>query len=71
VKARWTPPVEVSVAEGEVVTRVIDNGIGLEPGHRQSGLRNLRERAETLGGTVRLQSNQPRGTILELRAPLG
>jgi signal transduction histidine kinase len=63
--------VEVTVAGGEVVTRVIDNGIGLEPGHRQSGLRNLRERAETLGGTVRLQSNQPRGTILELRAPLG
>jgi signal transduction histidine kinase len=63
--------VEVTVAGGEVVARVTDNGIGLEPGHRQSGLRNLRERAQTLGGAVRLQPNQPTGTILELRAPLG
>jgi signal transduction histidine kinase len=63
--------VEVTVAGGEVVARVTDNGIGLEPGHRQSGLRNLRERAQTLGGAVRLQPHQPTGTILELRAPLG
>jgi len=63
--------VHVIVANGEVVARVADNGVGLDAGSRQSGLRNLRERAETLGGTVLLQSNQPQGTILELRAPLG
>lgn len=63
--------VEVIVAGGEVVTRVTDNGVGLEPGQRQSGLRNLRERAEILGGAVLLRSNQPKGTVLELRAPLG
>ena len=63
--------VDVIVAGGEVVTRVADNGVGLAAGHRQSGLRNLRERAETLGGTVLVQSNQPHGTVLELRAPLG
>ncbi|WP_433169376.1 GAF domain-containing protein [Kribbella sp. CA-247076] len=62
--------VEVTVANREVVTRVTDDGIGLAPGDRQSGLRNLRERAETLGGTVRVEPNQPRGTLLELRAPL-
>ena len=45
--------------------------VGLAAGHRQSGLRNLRERAQILGGTVLLQSNQPQGTVLELRAPLG
>jgi GAF domain-containing protein len=63
--------VHVIVANGKVVARVADNGVGLDAGSRQSGLRNLRERAETLGGTVLLQSNQPQGTILELRAPLG
>ncbi len=63
--------VDVIVADGEVVTRVADNGVGFDAGHRQSGLRNLRERAKTLGGTVMLQSNQPHGTVLELRAPLG
>jgi signal transduction histidine kinase len=63
--------VDVTVAGGEVVTRVADDGIGLVTGDRQSGLRNLRERAETLGGTVLLEANRPRGTVLELRAPLG
>ncbi|MFG1813695.1 GAF domain-containing protein [Kribbella sp. NPDC049174] len=63
--------VDVSVADGEVVTRVADNGVGFDAGQHQSGLRNLRERAETLGGTVLLESNQPHGTVLELRAPLG
>jgi signal transduction histidine kinase len=62
--------VEVTVADGEVVTRIADNGVGISPGERQSGLRNLRERAETLGGAVRLEPNDPRGTVLELRAPL-
>lgn len=63
--------VEVTVAEGEVVTRVSDDGVGFTPGEQQSGLRNLRERAEALGGAVRLERRQPHGTILELRAPLG
>ncbi len=63
--------VDVIVADGEVVTRVADNGVGFDAGHRQSGLRNLQERANTLGGTVLVQSNQPHGTVLELRAPLG
>lgn len=62
--------VNVTVANGEVVSRVADNGVGMDAGHRQSGLRNLRERAQLLGGTVLLQSNQPQGTVLELRAPL-
>lgn len=62
--------VEVTVAAGEVVTRVSDDGVGFTPGQRQSGLHNLRERAEALGGAVRLERRQPHGTILELRAPL-
>ncbi|WP_132212995.1 GAF domain-containing sensor histidine kinase [Kribbella steppae] len=63
--------VDVIVANGEVITRVADNGVGFDAGHRQSGLLNLRERAETLGGTVLVQSNQTHGTMVELRAPLG
>lgn len=62
--------VEVTVAEGEVVTRVSDDGVGFTLGEQQSGLRNLRERAESLGGAVRLERRQPHGTTLELRAPL-
>jgi two-component system, NarL family, sensor histidine kinase DevS len=62
--------VEVSVDPQWVVARVSDNGVGLSGTGRESGLRNLRERAERLGGSVRLATNQPHGTVLELRAPL-
>jgi len=62
--------VEVEVTGTEVVARISDNGIGITTPHRESGLRNLRDRAAALGGAVRLESNQPHGTVLELRAPL-
>jgi signal transduction histidine kinase len=63
--------VEVSVTSDEVVARVTDNGVGLPPDGRQSGLRNLRERAAALGGAVHIGPNDPTGTAVELRAPLG
>jgi len=62
--------VEVEVSGTEVIARISDNGIGITTPHRESGLRNLRDRAASLGGAVRLESNQPHGTVLELRAPL-
>ena len=64
--------VEVTVAAGEVAARVSDDGIGIDPEgtDRQSGLRNLRQRAAALGGAVRLSANEPHGTVLELRAPI-
>ena len=44
--------------------------VGVPAGDHRSGLRNLQERAEALGGAVRLERNQPHGTVLELRVPL-
>ena len=38
---------------------------------RSSGLSNMRDRAERHGGTFSLSANQPRGTVLEWRVPLG
>ncbi|GAA1569145.1 two-component system sensor histidine kinase [Kribbella sancticallisti] len=61
--------VEVEVTGEAVTARVTDNGVGIGPGDRESGLRNLRERAASLGGAVRLESTQPHGTVLELCAP--
>jgi len=43
--------VTVSV-DDELVLTVRDNGVGLRPGGRRSGLRNLQERALALGGTL-------------------
>jgi len=62
--------VEVTVTGDEVIARVSDDGVGISSTDRQSGLRNLRERAAALGGAVRLDHNEPHGTVVELRAPL-
>lgn len=65
-----TVRVEVIVTGQDVTARVCDDGIGISSSDRRSGLRNLEERAAALGGAVRLEPNQPHGTVLELRAPL-
>ncbi len=55
---------------------VSDNGVGFDPAATiQSalpglGLLGIRERLNALGGTLRIQSAQGRGTRLEIRAPL-
>ncbi|TDU83804.1 histidine kinase/DNA gyrase B/HSP90-like ATPase [Kribbella voronezhensis] len=62
--------VEIIVTGADVTARITDDGIGITSTDRRSGLRNLEDRATALGGAVRLESNQPHGTVLELRAPL-
>jgi ABC transporter transmembrane region len=58
-------------AESEVLLRITDNGRGLGEVTRSSGLRNMRERAEMLGGTFLVASEPGAGTRLEWRVPLG
>jgi signal transduction histidine kinase len=69
--------VDVSVdvnPDGILTAQVTDNGIGLPPEGRRSGLRNLAARAEKLGGELRLGPADPAasapGTRLEWRAPV-
>jgi two-component system sensor histidine kinase DevS len=57
-------------ADGEVLLRVSDNGRGLGEPDRASGLRNMRERAEMLGGTFQIISQPGQGTSLEWCVPL-
>jgi signal transduction histidine kinase len=67
--------VDVSVEVGsDLILRVADDGIGIPPGSRRSGLANLAERAERLGGKLHIgHSDQAAGTgtVLEWRVPLG
>jgi len=49
---------------------VTDDGVGLPERRHESGLRNLRARAHDLGGTVHLNSAEPRGTVLEWLVPV-
>ncbi|MDO7867058.1 GAF domain-containing protein [Nocardioides sp. WY-20] len=62
--------VSVSTDSEEVVLTVTDDGIGITPGGRESGLRNLRQRADGLGGSLSVLPADPRGTRLLLRVPL-
>jgi signal transduction histidine kinase len=54
----------------EVRLTVTDNGVGIAPGGRRSGLRNLGERAEQLGGSLTWRAAESGGTHLERRVPL-
>ncbi len=66
--------VDVSVEVGSDLTlRVADDGTGIPPGARRSGLTNLADRAERLGGTLRTgpaDETAGTGTVLEWRVPL-
>jgi signal transduction histidine kinase len=69
--------VQVGVEGGEVVVDVEDDGRGFElaaaarpEGRRSWGLLGIRERAEILGGTARIESAPGQGTHVEVRIPL-
>ena len=71
--ARHAKPtaVDVSVEAGsDAVLLVRDNGSGMKPGGRRSGLANLAERASLLGGSMQTRDAAGGGTELEWRAPL-
>ena len=66
--------VTVDVDQDGILSVVVtDDGTGLPPGGRRSGLRNLADRAAKLGGELRLGEAQPGaprpGTRLEWRVP--
>jgi signal transduction histidine kinase len=63
--------VEVEVDSDWLLLRVTDNGRGVTEDVRESGLRNLRRRAEQLGGEMTLEGIQPSGTCLSWRVPTG
>ena len=63
--------IDVLVEVGsEVVLVVRDNGIGLRDVTRRSGLANLAERAEQLGGTLKVGAADGSGTELHWQVPL-
>ncbi|WP_300680360.1 GAF domain-containing sensor histidine kinase [Nocardioides sp.] len=55
----------------DVVLRVRDDGRGIGEHVTESGLANLRARAQARGGSMSLCRPEPGGTTLEWRAPLG
>ncbi|MGZ4666832.1 MAG: GAF domain-containing protein [Frankiaceae bacterium] len=62
--------VTVSATGRELHVMVADDGVGLGPTSRRSGLDNLRTRAEQLGGWFSLSVGPDGGTRVEWMAPL-
>ena len=62
--------VRVAVRDGEVLVSVQDDGRGLPETVHESGLRNLRQRASEVGGSLELRPADGGGTRLIWRAPL-
>ena len=54
----------------EVVLTVSDDGRGIAEGARESGLRNMRERAESFGGTCLVRRGPEGGTVVVWRVPV-
>jgi two-component system, NarL family, sensor histidine kinase DevS len=71
--ARHAEATEAHVTLGcepdRITLLVADDGRGIGLAQRSSGLGNMRQRAERLGGTFRCWDNHPRGTVLEWAVP--
>jgi signal transduction histidine kinase len=63
--------VGVEVAEGTLIARVSDDGVGGADASRGSGLVGIRDRVEAVGGTLAVQSPPGSGTVLTARLPVG
>jgi signal transduction histidine kinase len=60
--------VRISI-DGAIAVEVADDGVGVPPAVVESGLANLRQRAQARGGSVTLLARMPRGTTLVWQAP--
>jgi PAS domain S-box-containing protein len=64
--------VAVTVRDNDLTLVVVDDGVGAgTPDGRGSGLANMRERAEALGGSCEVSSPSNGGTRLGWRVPIG
>ena len=61
--------VDLTADTGSATLTVADDGVGISAGGRRSGLANMRERAEQLGGTFTVRSRDGGGTVLVWTVP--
>lgn len=64
--------VELKARRKDVVLKIADDGVGFAPEPEQPvglGLLSMRERVESIGGTVKIASSPLKGTLVEAAAP--
>jgi len=71
-----TIAVDVDAADGTVTITVRDDGVGFDPAarairERRLGLTSMRERAESLGGTLTIETARSSGTTVRVEVPGG
>ena len=65
-----TTAIDLTAGDSELILCVSDDGIGMSGTTRRSGLANLRQRAQALGGAFTVSQPPGGGTRLEWRVPL-
>lgn len=62
----------LDVDEGFLHLEISDNGIGFNPKKVKSGigLKNMKNRAETINGVISIESEKDKGTFIKLKVPL-
>ena len=60
----------VSIDAGQLTVMIIDDGVGLHQPSRNSGLRNLQERAERRGGSLAFEDRPEGGLRLVWSIPV-
>jgi signal transduction histidine kinase len=63
--------ISVAVADDRVQIRIVDDGVGGADPARGSGIRGIRDRVESLGGVLRIDSAPGAGTSVLAELPLG
>jgi len=64
-----TAELDLTARPDRLVLTVRDDGIGLAPSSRSSGLANMRRRAERHGGTFDIGTGEPTGTVVTWSIP--
>ncbi len=64
--------VTISYEGKELILRVTDDGVGFNPSKAEGGLglKNIKERAQQVGGRIKIDSNPGKGTVSELKVAL-
>jgi signal transduction histidine kinase len=63
--------VQLTFDNGQILFRIIDDGVGFDVGHEGTGvgLASMRQRVRALAGSVEISSSQRAGTLIEVRVP--